>query len=125
MAVIENGLRSLITRDKGEDAFVIFTDKASQAFIQFTYEEKALWIDIPLVNRSATEKKRIELLFANIGVLRPQTMTARDPETKTPFTIRTYQASFDSDVKSAAAFGMRLFHEAFGVRSPNLNVETE
>ena len=123
--IIEERLHSLIARDKGKDAFVIFTDEKTRAFIQFTYEEKALWIDIPLVDRSDPERKRMERLFASIGVLRPQTLTARDPETKKAFIIQAYQASFGVDVRSAATFGMRVFREAFEVRSPSLSIQTE
>lgn len=124
-SVIESGLRSLIAREKSSDAFVIFTDAKSGSFIQFTYEDKALWIDIPLSEKSAREKKQLERIFASIGVLRPQITSARDSETKKPFIVRAYQASFGGNVKSAAAFGVRVFDEAFELKSPSLTVETE
>jgi len=123
--VIEAGLKALMSREKNKDAFVIFTDSQSKAYVQFTYENKELWIDIPLIEKSKKETDGIKKVFSSIGITNPEITTARDPETKKPFILRSYQASFGNNEAKAAEFSMRLFKEAFNINSLFLTVETE
>jgi hypothetical protein len=122
-AIIERALKDLAGRKSDQDAYVIFTDAKSEQFVQFTYEENGFLIDIPLINKTAEEEKRLGRLFNEVGINRPIVLTTRDPKTMKSFVSQSYQAAFASDTKKATEFALRLFREVFERPSPVLVVE--
>lgn len=122
-AIIDDALEKLMLREKDEHPWVVFTDSSSAHFVQFGFEKGALFIDVPLAERTDEEKKKLEQLFGRIGVKRPVVMQARDPKTLKAFTSYSYQADFSRETRRASVFALRVFIEVFRIEAPSIAVE--
>ena len=125
VVMMEEALRDMLARPADKEPFVIFTDKKTKHFVQYSYDEDGLYMDIPLIDRSKEEVERLARVFGSIGVERPVANTARDVKTKKPFVIRAYQAGFAKDASKAARFGIRVFREAYLLKQLSITIETE
>jgi hypothetical protein len=95
---IKETLRQLKAGQAPED-FVIFEDKASGKFVQFT---DAILVDLPVAAEDDMAILRAEIIFKNAGLPFTQSKMGN---------FVTFDMDFGDDVDAAADFALTLFRE--------------
>ena len=115
---IEAALQALL-QPTNEDAFVIFEDRATGKFVQFTGSaEEPLLLDLPLQALDTAERQRAQDLFRTFSL---PGATAADLYDKPGGTIVGQQVSYQlecgKDCTHAAETAMRIFEVVYGLPS--------
>lgn len=99
---IKETLRQLKAGQTPED-FVIFEDKDSGKFVQFT---DAILVDLPVANADEMAILRAEIIFKNAGLPFTQSNQGK---------FVTFDMDFGDDIDAAADFALTLFREFYNL----------
>lgn len=110
---IESALARLTDR-KNEDAFVIFEEKSSGKFVQFSRTaDQGLFLDLPSQTLNAAEMERATEYFLQQGVRIEEFDLFDGPGGKRVGSQCSFQKDFGQDIRAAADVVSEVFRRVF------------
>jgi hypothetical protein len=106
--------------------FVVFEDRKTGRFVQFTGDRGRLLLDLPLPSLSPQERTWAAEIFPVLGADSPSvTQLYTYPSGELGDLLATYQVPFRGDVASAASAALDVFSHVFRTAEADLDLSLQ